>query len=141
MAARRGISPVVATIVIVAVAIALSIAVAAWLFQVYGSLGETAETLRVMPYSFADAANDIVYLYVRNEGPSPVEVVAVSISGELVQLQTPVQVQPGEETLIQVQVPKDAQGNPVVDIQPGTSYTVIVYTGRGGAYTVVVTGK
>ena len=39
MKLKRGISPVIATVIIVAVAIAISIAVAGWLFGLWGSLG------------------------------------------------------------------------------------------------------
>ena len=39
MKLRRGISPVIATVIIVAVAIAISIAVAGWLFGLWGAFG------------------------------------------------------------------------------------------------------
>ncbi|GBF09550.1 hypothetical protein apy_12750, partial [Aeropyrum pernix] len=46
-AGRRGISPVIATVIIVAVAIAISIAVAGWLFGLWGSFATGSPQIQV----------------------------------------------------------------------------------------------
>ena len=47
MRARKGISPVIATVIIVAVAIAISIAVAGWLFGLWGALGTAQPQVKI----------------------------------------------------------------------------------------------
>ena len=68
---RRGISPVIATVIIVAVAIAIAIAVAGWLFGIWGGLTTSQPQIKITPLNakYDDANNRItVKLYITNTG-------------------------------------------------------------------------
>ena len=49
---RRGISPVIATVIIVAVAVAISIAVVGWIMGLWGSIAGGTESLKIYPDSY-----------------------------------------------------------------------------------------
>lgn len=68
---RRGISPVIATVIIVAVAIAISIAVAGWLFGLWGTLGASQPEIKVtgVAAQYDSTANTLtVTVVVKNSG-------------------------------------------------------------------------
>lgn len=63
---RKGISPVIATVIIVAVAIAISIAVAGWLFGLWGGLA--GGTTQVQVSTATVYTNGTVRVYIVNSG-------------------------------------------------------------------------
>ena len=147
--ARRGISPVIATVIIVAVAIAISIAVAGWLMGLWGGFGQT-EALKVFPDSYANATADSFYIIVQNTGGSPAQIYKIEISGNSFTTfdvdtnldgtadQTGVNVvtvDPGTKLAIIV----NAGGT--IDVASGVAYTVTIYTEAGNVYTGTVYGK
>jgi flagellin-like protein len=149
MKARRGISPVIATVIIVAVAIAISIAVAGWLMGLWGGFGQT-ESLKVFPDSYADAGTDKFYIIVQNTGGSPAQIYRIDIAGNNFTTfdvdnnldgkadktgQTSVTVNPGEKLAIIVDV------SSTIDVASGVAYTVTIYTEAGNVYTSIVYGK
>ena len=129
----RGISPVIATVIIVAVAIAISVAVASWLLGLWGPFAGY-EALQVLPDSYVDLAAKQLVLHVRNAGTEAARVYMITVNGEPVAYEATVE--PGDSIVLTVPL---SQGNStIVSLEPGAAYTVTVYTEAGGAYTVVV---
>ncbi|BAN90137.1 archaellin/type IV pilin N-terminal domain-containing protein [Aeropyrum camini] len=90
MKVRRGISPVIATVIIVAVAIAISIAVAGWLFGLWGSFATGSPQIQVSaakiiydkgadPNSTADDQMK-VSIYIVNTGSGSDKILSVGLS-------------------------------------------------------------
>jgi flagellin-like protein len=79
---RRGISPVIATIIIVAVAIAIAIAVAFWVVGIAG-LFTRFEKLEIS-YIYAEAGNSwwTINLMVRNTGSATATIDQVFLNGK-----------------------------------------------------------
>ena len=148
MAGRKGISPVIATVIIVAVAIAIAIAVAGWLMGLWGGFGQT-EAIKVFPDSYASGST--FYIVVQNVGGAPAQVYKVDIAGRSFQsflvdrdldgradtnnTTSIVTIDPGEKLAIIV----DTGGE--LTAAPGVAYTVALYTAAGNVYTAVVYGR
>ncbi|MCE4610210.1 MAG: DUF4352 domain-containing protein [Desulfurococcales archaeon] len=145
---RRGISPVIATVIIVAVAIAISIAVAGWLMGLWGGFGQT-ESLKIFPDSYVNSTT--LVLHIQNTGGSAAEIykielsgttlmdnnaaaVGVVVNGNTVTTNTIV-VDPGQT--VTIEVPLTTGFNTAA----GVAYTVTVYTQAGNVYTSTVYGK
>jgi len=77
MQKRRGISPVIATVIIVAVTIAVAIAVAFWMTGIVG-LFTGFEQLQIV--TVYDDTNGI-HMVVKNTGTSPVSITEVYVDG------------------------------------------------------------
>ncbi len=146
---RKGISPVIATVIIVAVAIAISIAVAGWLMGLWGGFGQT-ESLKVMPTSTLEKSNSnwILTVNIRNTGSkdsvvTKIELVGVGSSSTMTV--TP----PGSTTTATVTEYTIKQGESAtitinftgVNITPGTQYLVKVYTADGNVFQGYVTAQ
>ncbi|MEM1873394.1 MAG: archaellin/type IV pilin N-terminal domain-containing protein [Acidilobaceae archaeon] len=75
---RRGISPVIATVILIAVTIAIALAVGAWVMGIWGGLGG-GERLKI---SYARLYNDgTVELLVKNDGTAASKVVRIEVVG------------------------------------------------------------
>ncbi len=75
---RKGISPVIATVIIVAVAIAISIAVAGWLFGLWGGFaGGTPQITVTNPTG--SASGQYVQVYLINDGSGSDDLIDVEI--------------------------------------------------------------
>jgi len=81
MAQRRGISNVVATIILIAVAIALAVAVAIWVFGIFKGSAH-ATTLNAISEDLY-ISNNVPYLilYVSNPGGTTQNIVSVTLNG------------------------------------------------------------
>ncbi len=136
--ARKGISPVIATVIIVAVAIAISIAVAGWLMGLWGGFGQT-ESLKVFPDSYIDVGTNTLVLNVQNVGGSTARIYKIEISGVEIPSGNvtptyPITIEAGQKVTINA----DVSGiNPAA----GVAYTVTIYTEAGNVYTGTVYGK
>ena len=139
--ARKGISPVIATVIIVAVAIAISIAVAGWLMGLWSGFGQT-ESLKIFPDSYIDVATGTLVLNVQNVGGSTARIYKIEVSGTEIPSANitqpaggyPITIDPGTKITIQANV----QGiNPAA----GVAYTVTIYTEAGNVYTGTVYGR
>ncbi len=136
--ARRGISPVIATVIIVAVAIAISIAVAGWLMGLWGGFGQT-ESLKVFPDSYIDVATGTLVLNVQNVGGSTARIYKIEVSGVEIPAANvtptyPITIEAGQK----ITITADVSGiNPAA----GVAYTVTIYTEAGNVYTGTVYGK
>ncbi|MCE4625513.1 MAG: DUF4352 domain-containing protein [Desulfurococcales archaeon] len=146
---RKGISPVIATVIIVAVAIAISIAVAGWLMGLWGGFGKT-ESLKIFPDSYVDVANGALVLHIQNVGGSPAQIYKIEVGGAAVDLTTAtatgtginvdttkgiITIDPGAEGTITVSLPTG------VNAAAGVAYQISIYTQAGNVYTATVYGK
>ncbi|GAB6147579.1 archaellin/type IV pilin N-terminal domain-containing protein [Stetteria hydrogenophila] len=130
----RGISPVVATVIIVAVAVAISIAVAGWLMGLWGTYGNVEE-LSVMPDTEL-YANGTLILHLKSTGTkaavvTKIEVVNVGSTA----LANRVTLSQGEETTLSLDLQTTGT------IVAGSSYLVKIYTDSGSVYQAYVVAK
>ncbi|BEP18711.1 hypothetical protein PYJP_20630 [Pyrofollis japonicus] len=81
----RGISPVIATVIILAVTIAIAIAVVGWVMGLFRSSTKTGAELKIMPDSFASVNETIpaklICLHIRNVGTAETSIDKVIVSG------------------------------------------------------------
>ena len=95
---RRGISNVVATIILIAVAIALAVAVAVWVFGLAGSASKTA-TLQVQAVGLTGVSknNTQLVLLVSNPSSSGIGINGFTLGSLSCVLSTPVQIPAGTQ--------------------------------------------
>ncbi len=144
----RGISPVIATIIILAVTVAIAIAVVGWITGLWGGLAGGTEQLVIYPDSNITidftGTTDVLCLHVKNQGGdvtiSSVEIVGIGFNATAVSFNTAScatgggnVISAGAEGWIYVALPGD--------VVAGTSYTVKVYTAGGNVFTAVVQAK
>ncbi len=152
----RGISPVIATVIILAVTLAIAIAVVGWVMGLFRSSTKMANVeLLGDNYLYAsctvnNATSDVLIVHVRNTGTTTahiyrLEIVGVGANSTLYYSTSPppsnvtnifsswsststgVALAPGKDTYIAVSIP-DSGGKVV----PGTSYTIQVYVKESG---------
>jgi len=75
---RKGISPVIATVIIVAVAIAISIAVAGWLFGLWGGFASAQPQIKITNPT-GSASNNKIQLYITNNGAGSDDIIKVIV--------------------------------------------------------------
>ncbi len=128
---RRGISPVIATVIIVAVAIAISIAVAGWLMGLWGTFG-TTEQLQVLPNSTLTTDGNYK-ICVKNTGSKSATVTEIEFVGLESVTGLNVQVDPGKVACIESGT---TAGATTLTNTPtaGAQYAIKVYTDTGGVY-------
>jgi flagellin-like protein len=85
--AKKGISPVIATIILIAITIVIAIAVAGWVFGLFGSYSRTQAVTIVASASSCTASGNC-QIMVSNQGGSAVTVVSASINGMSASLNT-----------------------------------------------------
>ena len=78
---RKGISPVIATVIIVAVAVAISIAVVGWIMGLWGSIAGGTESLKIYPDSYINTSSGYVELHVANTGSASAVIYKIEIMG------------------------------------------------------------
>ena len=150
MQKRRGISPVIATVIIVAVTIAVAIAVAFWMTGIVG-LFTAAEKLEIVSLYPLQQQNGgwTVSITVRNTGTTPTSIDQVFINGipidqcRNVQLQfdnqamdlqqNPIRLDPGQEQNFQINIARDAQCGQSRFI-PGGSIEIKLHSTGGKEY-------
>ena len=130
---RKGISPVIATVIIVAVALAIAIAVVGWIMGIWGAVTGGTEMLKILPdsklynVSTGNFEGVNVTLHIKNEGGATatifkVEIVGVGTNGTLSKT-----IAPGNDTYIIVLLEDKS-------VTPGATYTIKVYTKAGNVY-------
>ncbi|MEB3861491.1 MAG: DUF4352 domain-containing protein [Desulfurococcales archaeon] len=122
---RRGISPVIATVIIVAVAIAIALAVASWLFGIWAGFGEY-ESLKILPSSYMNSTHVILDVY--NPGSKVARVTLIEVNGTRIPVNQAIQ--PGETTTIAKPLPFTPQH--------GVNYLVKLYTSEGNIYQTII---
>jgi len=133
---RRGISPVIATVILIAVTLAIGIAVAAWLMGVWGGLGG-GEQLRIFPESnltVIDSNQAKLNLVVKNEGSRDVVIRSVTVAGYPCT---------GDNVKKTVGVGKDEKLECTVNapLAAGASYEVKVYTEGGSVFSIMLVAR
>jgi flagellin-like protein len=81
MAQRRGISNVVATIILIAVAIALAVAVAIWVFGIFKGSAHATTINTISEDLYVTSSGSYLVLYVNNPGGTTQNIVSVTLSG------------------------------------------------------------
>ena len=98
---RRGISNVVATIILIAVAIALAVAVAVWVFSLAGSSAKTA-TLNVQALGLTigstSGSNSQLTLVLNNPSSSSIGINGFTLGGLTCTFSIPIAVPPGTQS-------------------------------------------
>jgi flagellin-like protein len=137
MAQRRGISNVVATIILIAVAIALAVAVAIWVFGIFkgNARATTINTISEDLY----ISNNVPYLilYVSNPGGTTQNIVSVTLNGVSCNFQGASSSSPSPSSLSSVTTTVAgvaSEPNDEVVIAGGT-LAYLVYTCTGGSFT------
>lgn len=139
---RKGISPVIATVIIVAVAVAISIAVVGWIMGLWSTIAGGTEQLQVYPnvslYSVSDGSALNITVYNRGTASSiiiQVEIVGLDKSSSFCSKPTSdistcnkaqITVNPGNTTSFTVKFGKHCT--------PGAQYIIKVYTKAGNVY-------
>ncbi len=123
---KKGISPVIATVIIVAVAVAIAIAVVGWIMGIWGTFG-TTEALKVLPDS--NIVGKVLYLHVRNEGTASAKITKIE-AGVLGTNTTTFVITPGLDTTLTVTLNKTAT--------VGATYSIKIYTSAGNVYPATV---
>jgi len=104
---RKGISNVVATIILIAVAIALAVAVAVWVFGLAGSASKTA-TLQVQAVGLtgvSSSSSATLTLLVSNPSGSGIGINGFTLGGLSCVLSTPISIPAGTQgAMIQIQL-------------------------------------
>ncbi len=143
MTKRRGISPVIATVIIVAVTIAVAIAVAFWMTGIVG-LFTAAEKLEIT-YAYANPtqAGWDVTLSVRNTGTTTTSIDMVIINGvqagstgcggAALGTTLPLTLNPGDEGTITITVNRDGTCGPTT-FKSGVSIEVKLHSTGGKEY-------
>ena len=149
MKLRKGISPVIATVIIVAVALAIAIAVVGWIMGIWGAVTGGTEMLKIYPDSYikTGTGESCIIIHLRNEGGGSAVIYKIEVSGldtatingtstdgsTFSSATSPITVKAGEELYIQAKMTKEAT--------PGATYTIKVYTRAGNVYTAQVQAK
>jgi flagellin-like protein len=152
---RRGISNVVATIILIAVAIALAVAVAVWVFGLAGGAAKTA-TLQIQAMSL-NATSDTLTLMVNNPSSGTIAINAFTLSGlscTLASGQSPVVIPGGAQGELTITISSSGVtasfngGTPSsftctgsLTITPGVQYSGTIVTTSGQQYPFTVTAS
>ena len=110
---RKGISNVVATIILIAVAIALAVAVAVWVFGLAGSAAKTS-TLHVEAVSLVNVGTPpaTLTLIVSNPSSSGIGINGFTLGSLSCVLSTPVQIPAGTQgEMLQITLPISSNGD------------------------------
>jgi len=138
---KKAISPVIAVLLMIAIAVAASILVYVWSMGLVGALQgtggqQTREQLIVEAYNAKTTATWT--LYVRNVGPTNVQIAAVYVEGASAGFAGAITtLTPGATEALTVTVPTAA-----VTINPGAAYTVKIVTTSGAVFSYsVIAGR
>ncbi|MCP8307306.1 MAG: hypothetical protein H3Z54_01225 [archaeon] len=80
---KKGISPVIASIILIAITIAVAIAVAGWVFGLFGTYGSAGGVSVINPTLTIGAVDDTFAATVKNDKDTGVSIVSVTATGDL----------------------------------------------------------
>ena len=150
---RKGISPVIATVIIVAVALAIAIAAVGWVMGIWGSVTGGTEMLKPLPDSYINTSGYLV-LHIRNEGGAKASIYKIEVGSEsitsfnyttkssldttlspdsLTNTASAINISAGQDIYVYVKLGESYTA--------GAIYTVKIYTSAGNVYTAQVTTK
>ncbi|RLF00466.1 MAG: DUF4352 domain-containing protein [Thermoprotei archaeon] len=143
---RRGISPVIATVILVAVAIAVAIAVAFWMTGIVGLFTGFEQLQITSAYAEGDEANGwTITVEVKNTGTAAASIDNIFINGKPISSYTGVTVSP-DVTSATVSVNPGETKTFTITIQPkgtsgfssGQSVEIKIHTAGGKEYPKLV---
>jgi flagellin-like protein len=136
----KGLSPVVASIILIAVTVAVSVVVAAWMGGMTIGLMGNAEQVSVTNIQFkpgTDPADDQIVALVQNSGSSPVTIANAFVNGASPETMTTTYPDPTPTPVPATnQILKSSSAYvtlnvPFGTISPGSSYTIKLVTEKG----------
>ena len=132
---RRGISNVVATIILIAVAIALAVAVAIWVFGIFKGSAHATTINTISEDLYISSGTPYLILYVSNPGGTTQNIVGVTLSGATCTFQGASSTSPSPSSLagVTTTAPGVTTTNNGVVI-PGGTMAYLVYQ-CSGSYT------
>jgi len=136
---KKAISPLIATIILIAVTIAIAVIVVAWIYGIFGSTAGPTEKLQIFQDArLVNKSSGVVFnVTVKNIGTSSVSIQKVYIKEVPVcSKDNPLSnLQPGAVARL------DVDFGTSCSVEPGITYTVVILTGGGQAYSVPVTAE
>jgi len=133
---RKGLEPLIATIILIAITLVIAIAVVAWILGVFGGTVGDKEELQVFPNTSLTFQNTNwnLSMTVRNIGSVSAQIIGITVGNVTCSLsQSPFPIGSGEIKLVQAA----CSGN----FAPGVSYTIRILTAAGNEfYGYVVAG-
>jgi flagellin-like protein len=130
---RRGISNVVATIILIAVAIALAVAVAIWVFGVFRGSAHAGTLNAISEDLYVTSSGSYLVLYVSNPTGTTQNIVSVTLSGASCTFQGASSTSPSSPASVTAIAPGVTTTNGEVAVAGGTM-AYLVYT-CSGSYT------
>uniref|UniRef100_A0A7C1I812 Type IV pilin n=1 Tax=Fervidicoccus fontis TaxID=683846 RepID=A0A7C1I812_9CREN len=136
MKAKKGISPILATVILIAVTLVIAVGVIGWVMGIWGSMGKT-ETLKIISgnitvYTTGTQKAEL-YLDVINQGTVDATIHKVVVGSKEFSPQDPITIK-ANGTIHTIKVDLDQSSN----YSPGVSYSVTVVTTAGNQYPFVV---
>jgi len=132
---KKGISPVIATVILVAVALVLAVALAGWTMGIWGTLGST-EALYITGYINKSVSGDVyVNATIYNKGTAQTNVTKVEFvdnDGDLESVETEILVGPGSTNTTAGYLNEFDTAS----VGIGRTYVVRFYTSSGNVYEV-----
>ncbi len=135
----RGLSPVVASIILIAVTVAVSVAVAAWMGGMTVGFMETEE-LKITNVQFDDTTpgSNTVILTLSNTGTTSV-VISQLLVDNVQQTAVPTLADDAGGAVASLALPKNAKGYTLTvvlddDLVSGNSYALKIVSGKGNYY-------
>jgi flagellin-like protein len=133
MRAKKGISPILATVILIAVTLVIAVGVIGWVMGIWGSMGKT-ETLKIISGNITlTSEGATLYLDVINQGTADALIYKVVVGSNVTTLPNPITIKAnGTITTINIGL------GPSDNYSPGVSYSVTVITQAGNQYPFVV---
>jgi len=135
MKTKKGISPILATVILIAVTLVVAVGVIGWVMGIWGSMGKT-ETLKIISGNITlDMTNKkaTLYLDVINQGTADAVIYKMIVGSNETTLTNPVIIK-ANGTIATINIDLGSSDN----YSPGVSYSVIVVTKAGNQYPFVV---
>ncbi len=150
MNTRKGISPILATVIIIAVTLVIAIGVIGWIMGIWGGFGST-ESLQIYPDSHINTTANNLVLHIKNTGTASATFQKIEIlGGDVIDTSSSnaIAYQPLGGTnstvngLSKVTIGAGEEGYLYIALSrtytSGATYQVKIYTGAGNVYSAVV---
>jgi len=135
MRTKKGISPILATVILIAVTLVIAVGVIGWVMGIWGSMGKT-ETLKIISGNITVPSNGsaTLYLDIINQGTVDATIYKVVVgSQEFTSTSITSPTIPADGSIHTVSVNLGSN-----NYSPGVSYSVTVITKAGNQYPFVV---
>jgi flagellin-like protein len=140
----RGIEPIIAVVILVAVTLVIAIGVIGWLMGWWGTLGATEQLILYGDSKLKVGTDKVtVELHVANKGSAAAVIYKVEVAGSsatslsvnnIACPNNQCTLTPGDDQTIAAEFGK-------IDLVPGTSYVVKVYTKAGNTYQITLVAE